>query len=323
MEFAAPVYGWLALLGVIIFLLALRGERLRRIDSQRLAEPRLLERLLPVDPYGWWRRPLLPVIGMLFLVAALMRPQWGVIEEVQSVAGLDIIVALDVSRSMLADDIPPSRLAVAKKAVTELLDHATGDRIGLLAFAGSAFLVCPLTTDYSIARRMLDELGPESIPKGGSSIAAALDEAQRSFRNTQPGGRLLLLVSDGEDHTGEIAPALDRLQRDGVTIIAAQAGTMEGGLIPITGGAFVKDRSGAVVKSRANHAALQMLATDVVSLSADGGNLRPVIEQARAGKQESARRQRRQKRAERYQYPLAVACLLYAIMLLPYRGGRR
>jgi Ca-activated chloride channel family protein len=323
MEFAAPVYGWLALPVAIIFLLALRGERLRKIDLRRLAEPRLLECLLPLEPSGWSRRTLLPAIVMLFLVAALMRPQWGVIEEVQSVAGLDIIVALDVSRSMLADDLSPSRLAVARKAVAELLNHATGDRIGLLAFAGSAFLVCPLTSDYSIALQMLDELGPESIPKGGSSLAVALYEAQRAFHGTAPRGRLLVLVSDGEDHAGEIAPALDRLRRDGVTIIVAQAGTMEGGLIPLPGGAFVKDRSGAVVKSRANHAALQMLAPDVVSLGPDGSGLKPLVEQARAGKQESARLQRRQKHTEQYQYPLAVACFLYAIMLLQYRGGRR
>ena len=132
-----------------------------------------------------------------------------------------------------------------------------------------------------------------------------------------------MLVSDGEDHAGEIAPALDRLRSDGVTIIVAQAGTMEGGLIPLPGGAFVKDRSGAVVKSRANHAALQMLAPDVISLGADNSGLKSLIEQARTGKQESARLQRRQKRAEQYQYPLAIACFLYAIMLLPYRGGGR
>lgn len=322
MEFAAPAYACLALPIVMIFLLALRGERIRKADLQRLAEPTLLERLLPAESAGSWRL-LLPTLGSLFLVVALMRPQWGLIEEVHTTVGLDIVVALDVSRSMLADDLSPNRLAMAKKGVAQLLDRSAGDRIGLLAFAGSAYLVCPLTTDHAIARQMLDELGPETIPKGGSSLVAALAEALHSFRGTQPGGRVLVVVSDGEDHGGEIATALDRLRRDGITVIAAQAGTPQGGLIPLPDGTFVKDRSGAVVKSRANHAALQLLDPDFVSLGAGGNNLKPLVERVRARSRESARQQRRQKRADRYQYPLAVACCLYGIMLLPRRGGQR
>ena len=320
MGFAAPAYGWLALPVVLLYLLALRGNRLRKSDLQRFAEAPFLDRLLSSEPGG--RRLLLSSIAALFLVASLMCPQWGVVEDLHSDVGLDIVVALDVSRSMLADDLMPTRLAVAKKAVAQLLDSATGDRIGLLAFAGSAFLVCPPTTDYEIARQMLDEFGPESIPKGGSSLAAALSEAQRSFRRTTPGGRLLVVVSDGEDLVGEVPPALDRLRRDSVTVIAALAGTSTGGLIPLPDGGFVKDRSGAVVKSRANHAALQDLSTDVVSLAADGSGLKPMVERARSVSRESARRQRRSKRADRYQYPLAVACLLYGVILLPPRRDR-
>lgn len=324
MAFAAPTYGWLVIPVAMIFLLALRGERHRQTDLQRLADPQLLVRLLPTGTPGKkWLQMLLPLFGTLFLVAALMRPQWGMIEESHMAVGLDIVVALDVSRSMFADDLIPTRLAVAKKGAEQLMDHNSGDRIGLLAFAGSAFLVCPLTTDHAIARQMLAELGPETIPKGGSSLAAALVEAQRAFRTTAPGGRVLLVVSDGEDHTGEIAPALDRLRRDGVTVIAARTGTPEGGLIPLPDGAFVKDRSGAVVKSRSNSATLQMLDPDFVSLGADGSGLKPLVEHVRSNSRESARQQRRQKRADHYQYPLALACFLYSIMLLPRRGGQR
>ena len=324
MEFAAPAYGWLALPVALLFLLALRGELLRKTDLQRLAEPVLLECLLPAEPAGRrWFRLLLPLLGTLFLVAALMRPRWGVVEEVHTAVGLDIVVALDVSRSMLADDLAPTRLAVAKMGVAQLLDSATGDRIGLLAFAGSAFLVCPLTSDHAIGRQMLAEIGPETIPKGGSSLAAALAEAQRSFRGTRPGGRLLVVVSDGEDHEGDVATALDHLRRDGITVTAARTGTPEGGLIPLHGGAFVKDRTGAVVKSRASHAVLQMLDPGFVSLGADGSGLKLLVERARAASRESSRQQRRQKRADRYQYPLAVACLLCSLMLLPRRGRRQ
>ena len=324
MEFADPAYGWIAVLAVIVFLLALRSERCRQEDLRRLAEPKLLNRLAPNEPTSWrWRRLLLQLFGTLFLVAALMRPQWGVVEEVHSVVGLDIVVALDVSRSMLADDLSPNRLAVAKKSVARLLDTAAGDRIGLLAFAGSAFLVCPLTTDYAICRQMLDELSPDSIPKGGSSIAAALVEAERAFRGTPPGGRVLILVSDGEDHSGEIAPALDLLRRSGVTIIAALAGTTDGGLIPLPGGTFVKNRGGAVVKSHAHLAELQKLTTHTVELDAAGSALQPVLVTVRAGSHESDHRQKRQKLADRFQYPLAASLFLFALQLLPNRWRKR
>ncbi len=320
---ADPAYGWLVIPVIVAFLLALRAERNRRNDLLRLAEPQFHAPLAPEQPAGRrWASLLLPLLCMLLLVAVLMRPQWGTIEEQETIVGLDIIVALDVSRSMLADDLVPSRLAVAKKGVTQLLDKAAGDRIGLVAFAGSAFLVCPLTADYALARQMLAELDPDSIPKGGSSLAAALTEAQPAFRGTSPGGRVLVVVSDGEDHAGGIASGLERLRRDGVTVIAAQAGTPEGGVIPLPGGDFVKDRAGAVVKSRATPDTLQRLTTAFISLNADGNGLKPLIERARAKGRESARQRHRQRLADRFQYPLAAALVLCTIMLLP-RSGRR
>jgi len=320
MIFATPAYGWLAVPVVFIFLLGLRGEHQRQTDLQRLADQPLLHRLLPPEPPGRKRLRLgLPLLGALFLAVALMRPQWGVIEEIQTAAGLDIIVALDVSRSMLADDLVPNRLSVAKKSLEPLLENNPGDRIGLLAFAGTAFLVCPLTTDHAIARQMLAELGPETIPKGGSSLAAALAEAQRAFKATSPGGRVLVVLSDGEDHAGVLAPPLEKLRRAGVSIIAARTGTLDGGLLPLSGGTFVRDRAGAVVKSRATSETLKMLTPAVIELKEDGSELIKVLEKVRAESRESARQQQRHKLAERFQYPLAMALLLLGTSLLPAR----
>jgi Ca-activated chloride channel family protein len=323
MIFAAPTYIWLVIPVIVSYLLVLRAERSRQNDVRRLAEPQLQVRLMAGESQVRRRGGLLlSLLGMLLLVVALMRPQGRVIEEQEEVVGLDIVVALDVSRSMLADDLAPNRLDAAKKGVAQLFDHLAGDRVGLVAFAGSAFLVCPLTTDYAVPRQMLADLGPDTIPKGGSYLASSLDEARRAFRGTSPGGRVLVLVSDGEDHAGEIAPARERLRRDGVTVIAAQVGTREGGLIPLPGGNFVKDRSGAVVKSRANPVALQMLASEVVRLKADGSGLKPLLERARAKGRESTRLQKRQKRTECFQLPLAAALVLCSILLLTRRWGR-
>ena len=320
MIFAAPAYGWLAVPVAMIFLLALRGERNRQTDLQQLAEPPLLSRLLPTEtPFNTWLRLAVPLFGALLLVAALMRPQWGIVEELHATVGLDIIVALDVSRSMLADDLVPTRLSVAKKALGQLLDNNTGDRIGVLAFAGTAFLVCPLTTDHAIVRQMLAEVGPETMPKGGSSLAAALVEADRAFRATSPGGRVLLVLSDGEDHAGGITPVLESLRRDGIAIIAARSGTRDGGLIPLSSGTFVRDRAGAVVKSRANKETLQILTPAVIDLKADGSGLKPLLDKVRTESRESARQQKQRKLAERFQYPLAMALLLFSLSLLPAR----
>lgn len=133
---------------------------------------------------------------------------------------------------------------------------------------------------------------------------------------------MLVVVSDGEDHAGDLVPALERLRRDGVSIIAARAGTPEGGLIPLPGGTFVRDRAGTVVKSRASLDTLQRLTTTAIGLNADGSGLKPLIERARAEGRESARQRRRLRLADRFQYPLAAALGLGTIMLLP-RSGRR
>jgi Ca-activated chloride channel family protein len=308
----------------MLSLLVLRGERLRREDLNKLAEPELLDRLAPLEQPG--RRLIRhtsALLGMLFLVIALMQPQWGLIEEVQITNGMDIIIALDVSRSMLANDSDPNRLAVAKKAVASLITSNSDDRIGLLAFAGSAFLVCPLTADHAVVRQMLDELGPESIPLGGSSIAAALEEAERAFRGTPPGGRVLVVVSDGEDHRGGIMPALSPLRSAGVSIIAGLAGTPGGALIPLPGGGFVKDRSGAVIMSRARMDTLRTITSETVTLDGSDTALKRLFDQTRAAGATSAGRQKRRKLAGRFQYPLAAALFLLFLPLVTDRERRR
>lgn len=322
MEFATPLYGLLALPVALILLLKLRGERNRRNDLRRFAEPHLLERL--VKPEGATRktsRLLLPTLVMLLLVVALMRPQWGVIEEERSTSGLDILFAIDLSRSMLADDLSPTRLAVARKAVYKALESMPGDRAGIVGFAGTAFLVCPLTSDREMLTRVLEELGTGTLPKGGSSIASALKEAKRGFRGTAPGGRILVLLSDGEDHVGEIGPALADLRTEGVTVLASVVGTLSGGLMPLPDGTFVKDRQGAVVKSRTDIAALKLIDPSASAISADGSGLGARIAAIRTTSRETVRKERRHRLAEHYGIPLSAALFIWCLgMACP---GRR
>lgn len=311
MIFATPEYIWLLPLLLISALLSVRWEYRRRSERERFAEAHLTDRIAPLPPL--WRRMsavCAMFVAMALMLLAMLRPQWGEISEEQSRTGLDLVIALDLSRSMRADDLKPSRLAVAKAEVGRLLDRLSGDRVGILAFSGTAFTVCPLTGDHAIVRRMLDELGTESLPRGGSSIAAALKEAERSFRSSPPQGRVMILISDGEDHDGGIIPALRQLQNRGVTVLVAFAGTEAGALIPEPGAGFAKDRRGAAIKSRGSLATLRSIDPGAVSLNGDGAGLEPLLQRARAGATETVRKERRQRLAERFQIPLAAALLL-------------
>jgi Ca-activated chloride channel family protein len=315
MTFAAPDFFWLfplLLLPSAAFMF--RAEAKRKQALKAFADAHLVTQICQRP--GRFRRnteALCGVTALLLLTISLMRPQWGIIAEEQTNKGLDIVIALDISQSMRADDLQPNRLAVAKSAINTLLDTLTGDRIGIIAFSGSAFTVCPLTGDYAIVRQIVNELSPESLPQGGSAVAAALREAQRAFRGTQSGGRVLMLVSDGEDHAGNIAPALQQLRNDGVMVLAALAGTEEGGLMPLAGGGFVKDRSGAVVKSHASTTVIKNIDPAAVSLGSDRAGLAPLLQRAHAIGIATERKQQRQKLAERFQLPLAAALLFLGV----------
>jgi len=320
MEFAVPAYGLLALPVVLILLLRLRSERKREEDLGRFAEPHLLRGLTGAR-LGIVSRLLLLALVMLLLVAALMRPQWGLGEEESKNSGLDVIFAIDLSRSMLADDLSPSRLANAKRVVAKALNSLGADRVGIIGFAGTAFTLCPPTSDHEMVSRVLDDLGTGTLPKGGSSLASALEEASRAFRGTATGGRLLVLLSDGEDHGGEIDRALAGLRREGVVVLAVLAGTSTGGLMPLPDGSFVKDRQGAVVKSRADILVLKRIDPSATVLSAHVSGLEGRIAASRASLRETVRKEVRHRLAERYYVPLAVALVILCLgMLLP--GGR-
>jgi len=322
MEFASPGYGWLAIPIAALLLIEYERQRRKGAALQRFAKPHLVGRLLPAE--ARWRQAMRcfsPFLVMLLLMLTLMRPHWGAIEDQQTTTGLDIVIALDVSKSMLADDQPPSRLVNASKAVERLLDKLTGDRVGLIAFAGSAFQLCPLTSDYAIVRQLLEEFGPDTMPQGGSSIASALSEARRAFRGTPPESRVLIVVSDGEDHAGGIEVEMEKLRNQGVAVFAVLAGTAAGGVMPLPGGRFVRDREGLVVMSRASLATLERIDPAPAVIAADGSGLAGLLERARAEATATARKERRWRLAERYQLPLALALLFWGAELM-FRHGR-
>jgi Ca-activated chloride channel family protein len=261
--------GALRLLLAVAAAAALAGAALwrRRAALLRAAGP-LAPRLAPTAgmarPAG---RLSLSVLGLALMVLALSRPQCGSRTELTRRMGLDLVIALDVSRSMLARDVGPDRLSRARLELSKLLDGLGGDRVGLVLFAGRAFPACPLTSDLEALRVFLREAGPSSVPEQGTDLAAALQAAREVLDAEQHGARsrVVLLVSDGEDQGVGSADAAAVMADAGIRVYALAVGGREGAPIPLTDASgdvtgYKMDRRGETVVTRLDEATLAALA---------------------------------------------------------------
>jgi Ca-activated chloride channel family protein len=268
------------------------------------------------------------VLAVVCLIVALARPQWGFDWQEMRLRGLDIVVAVDTSKSMLAEDIAPNRLARAKLAALELMQRARADRLGLVAFAGSAFLQCPLTIDDSAFRQSVEALNVNIIPQGGTAIAEAIETALTAFKEGD-NYKVLVLFTDGEDHDSGAVEAAEKAAKEGMRIFTIGIGTTEGELLRIKDaqGAsdYVRDPQGNVVKSHLDEELLRKIAG-----ATEGGFYLPLrgakaidtlYDQglAKLPKSEHQEKFVRQYH-ERYHWPLAVAIVLLLVeMLFPER----
>lgn len=253
---------WAALpLGALLF--ALHRRRRRRLAA--LADRRALAHLIE----GWREgragaRLLLWFAALLLVGVALARPQWGFRWDDVRRRGLDILILLDTSRSMLAEDIKPNRLQQAKWGVRDLVHQLQGDRLGLVTFAGDSYLQCPLTIDYAAFLMTLDDVYVGVIPRGGTAIARALRTAIETFEKQSEGERVVILITDGEDHEGDPLALVDELKAKGVRVYAVGVGSLAGELVPAPEGAvgYLKDSAGHVVKSSLDETLLSRLALE-------------------------------------------------------------
>lgn len=268
--------------------------------------------------------------ALLCLFAALAGPQVGFHWEQVNRRGNEIIFAIDTSRSMLSADVKPNRLTRAKLAIDDFAKKLDGDAVGIVAFAGSAFLACPATLDYGAFHESLSAIDTSTIPRGGTNISSAIQAAQAALRRRPGSDRTLILVTDGEDLEGSAFEAAEAAAKaDSIKIYTVGVGTAAGDLIPIPpeqGGGFVKDETGAFVRSRLDEQALKAIA------GATGGFYVPLGTQAEGlelifqnvlgtiAKQDLASRQRKIY-IERYQWPLAASLALLLSSLLV--GSRR
>src|SRR6266700_1968486 len=326
MTFGAPQWLWGLLLIPLLVALFVRAERrgLRRL--QEFVSARLLSQLA-----GTVNRPrrilrfALQLLGLALAIISLAQPRWGYTFEDVKRKGLDLLIAVDTSRSMLSNDVQPNRLDRVKLAIQDLIGQLQGDRVGLIAFAGRAFLQAPLTIDYDAVVEALSDLDTKTIPEGGTNISSAITLATQSFGKSAMGNRALVIFTDGEELSGDAVKTAKEAADAGVRIFTVGVGTPQGSLIPIAGEngetAFVKDSAGQVVKSKLDDKRLREIAqtTDGFYLHLENGprTMQQIYDEGLAKMQAAEIDVRLSRRPiERYEWPLGAALVALALSIL-------
>ncbi len=307
--------------GIILLIFLLRWSIFHREQiMKRFAQGPLLAKVAENFDSGKLIYKNILLVAVFFAsIFALARPQWGFQWQEVRREAIDILVVVDVSKSMLTQDVKPNRLARTKLAVQDLIKKLKGDRIGLIAFAGDAFLLCPLTVDYSGFLLSLNDLSPNSIPRGGTNISKALRVALESYTDVPNKFKSIIVVTDGDNLEGDPLVMAQKAKAKGIKIFTIGIGTQEGELIQIRKNngelAFLKDNNGNFVKSRLNEKLLQQisLSTAGVYVKSSGAEFGLDLIYDRYLSQIEKRKiesQMERKYFERFQIPLAVAFLL-------------
>lgn len=322
MRFAEEHWLWLLLALPLVAALWLWSERQRRAALARWVHPSLWPRLVPGYAPRSIFRSTLTLLALASLIIAAARPQMGSRILATARKGVDVVVALDVSESMNAEDLPPNRLTRARQSVHSLMDRLRGDRIGLVAFAGEAFVQCPLTLDYAAARMFLRYLDTDLIPVPGTAIAGAIRVATKSFDPKETKYKALVLITDGEDHEGEVTAAAREAKAAGVRIFAVALGTEKGEPIPLRDEAgrlidYKRDERGQVVLTRCDPAVLQQICQDTGGQFFDGNAgdmaLEPLYNAISGMEEKELKGGIVTQYEERYAYFIAFGLLLLAL----------
>jgi len=263
-RFANPGFLYLLLLLPVIAALWMFYQWRKNKALQKFGDPGLVKKLMP--EYSTVRpniKLFLRLIALTSVIIVLARPQFGSkLEEVRK-QGVEVIIALDVSNSMLAQDIQPDRLTRAKQALTRLIDNLDNDKIGLIVFAGDAYTQIPITTDYISAKMFLSTIGPEMIPKQGTAIGSAIELGVRSFSPGEDKSRAMIIITDGENHEDDPVSAASEAAKSGIVIHTIGIGSVEGVPVSVKGGGstdFLKDAEGNTVITKLDEEILKKIA---------------------------------------------------------------
>jgi Ca-activated chloride channel family protein len=333
MIFGNPHALWLLLLVPALALFYVWAFKSKNRLIEQFVSATLRERLMSGVSIGRQRaKALLLIVAVGLLVLTILRPKYGFKWEEVERRGVDIIIALDVSRSMMAQDVSPNRLERAKREIFDLLEMTRGDRIGLVAFAGTSFLHCPLTLDYGAVKMFLDELDPAMIPVPGTAISEAIEKATDSFDPKDPKSRVVILITDGEDHMGNPLDAAKKAAQKGVKIYAIGIGKDGGAPIPDgEHGGFKKDSRGELIMTKLDEDTLQRVALETggsyVHAVTGGLDLERIYQDIRKNVEDKELKSGMRKRyEERYQWPLVLVLILLffeAVLSERRRDGRR
>lgn len=252
-RFENPAYLWLLLLIPVLAVIRLVAYRQRVKRLRKFGDPELVARLMPdVSKLRPTVKFWLAVSALGLMIVMLARPQMGAKISHDSRNGIETIIVLDISNSMLAQDVVPSRLDKSKMLVENLVDHFTNDKIGLVVFAGDAFVQLPITTDYVSAKMFLQDISPALIQTQGTDIARAISLSMSSFTQQKGVGKAIILITDGEDHEGGALESAREAKKKGVNVFILGVGSTKGSPIPVGNGEYMKDNIGNTVMTALN-----------------------------------------------------------------------
>lgn len=326
--FAQFQYLWLLLLLPLILIGYGVLCHFRTLRIRRFGDEALVRELMPsVSGAKGWVRVVLFALAFGFFVVGLARPQIGAKLSERKTKGAEIVVCLDVSNSMLAEDYSPNRLERAKLSISRLTEKLQDDRIGLIIFAGTSFVQLPVTTDYVSAKMFLSNIDTGSIPIQGTAIGEAIHTAIRSFSAQSSKSRVIVVISDGENHEDDAVAAAKEAAENGIRVYTIGVGSAQGQPIPFNG-ELMKDRDGNIVVSRLDEETLRQIAKAGGGAYIHAGNeefgLGPIVDDVRRMEDEEFGSVVFEEFDEQYMYFFGIALLLFVIeMLLGERRPKR
>jgi Ca-activated chloride channel family protein len=327
-NFANAQYLLLLLLIPVFFIVQAVVLKLRRRRIRKFGDEALVAKLMPSYAKAKvWVRLSMFSLGFFFFAIGLSRPQIGAKLKEHETKGAEIMIVLDVSNSMLAEDYSPNRLERAKLAISRLVDKLREDRIGLIVFAGNSFVQLPITTDYVSAKMFLNSISTESVPVQGTAIGEAINTAIRSFSAQSEKSRAVIVITDGENHEDDPVAAAKQAGEMGVRVFAIGVGSPEGKPIPMDG-ELLKDKEGNIVVTRLDEKVLQEVAEAGNGVYVRAGNsefgLNPIIDEIRKMEDEKYSSVVFEEFDEQFMYFLGIALVFFVIeMLIGDRKSRR
>ena len=318
--FASYRFLWLLLLVPLIPALYAVALAFRKRRIRRFGDPKMVAHLMPhYSRAKGWVRIILFTLAFFFFVIGLSRPQIGAKLSERQTKGAEIMICLDVSNSMLAQDYTPCRLERAKLAISSLVDKLHDDRIGLIIFAGSSFVQLPVTTDYVSAKMFLSSIDAGSVPVQGTAIGDAIHTAMKSFSAQSEKSRVIILISDGENHEDDAVAAAKEAAQAGIRIYTVGVGSAAGQPIPVDG-ELLRDKDGNIVVTHLDEKTLRQIAEAGGGAYIQAGNeefgLNPIINDIRAMEGELFSSVVFEEYDEQYMYFFAIALILLVIEML-------